>query len=117
MGCHPDSTNAEGGDGVPTHLTWVNGNARRSLNVSSNVYSLIVERDAVEQGRYWLALFNRGGESAGVERELAREPRLEVARSRYIESVARYPSRLVMLCDRATVLARSDRSPAMRRAG
>ena len=47
----------------------------------------------------------------------AREPRLEVARSRYIESVAKYPSRLVMLCDRATVLARSDRIPAMRRAG
>ena len=71
----------------------------------------------MEQGRYWVALFNRGGESAGVEREVAREPRLEVARSRYIESVAKYPSRLVMLCDRATVLARSDRIPAMRRAG
>ena len=53
----------------------------------------------MEQGRYWVALFNRGGESAGVEREVAREPRLEVARSRYIESVAKYPSRLVMLCE------------------
>jgi hypothetical protein len=31
-----------------------------------------------------------------------------------------YPNRIVMLCDRATVLARSDRTPAytaMRRAG
>ena len=54
----------------------------------------------MEQGRYWVALFNRGGESAGVAREVAREPRLEVARSRYIESVVKYPSRLVMLCDR-----------------
>jgi hypothetical protein len=69
----------------------------------------------VEQGRCWVAQFNRGGESAGVEREVAREPRLEVARSIYVESVAKYPSRLVMLCDRATVLARSDRIPAMRR--
>ena len=59
----------------------------------------------------------QGWESAGVEREVAREPRLEVARSRYVESVAKYPSRLVMLCDRAAVLARSDRIPAMRRAG
>jgi hypothetical protein len=74
-------------------------------------------KNAVKQGKYWVALFNKGGESAGIERELAREPQLAVARSRYIESVARYPRRLVMLCDRATVLARSDRSPAMRRAG
>jgi hypothetical protein len=64
-----------------------------------------------------VALFNRDGEGAGVERELARELRFEVARSKYIESLARYPSRLVMLCDRATVLARNDRSPVMRRAG
>jgi hypothetical protein len=33
-----------------------------------------------------------GGERAGVERELAREPRLEVARARYNESVATYPA-------------------------
>jgi hypothetical protein len=71
----------------------------------------------VEQDRYWVALFSKGGERAGLERELAREPRLDAARARYNESVATYPYRLVMLCDRATVLARSDRSPAMRRAG
>jgi hypothetical protein len=71
----------------------------------------------VEQDRYWVALFNRGGERTGLQRELAREPRLDAARARYNESVATYPDRLVMLCDRATVLARSDRSPAMRRAG
>ena len=67
----------------------------------------------MEEGRYWVALFNRGGESAGVERELA----ARIARSKYNESVARYPNRVMMLCERATVLARSDRSPAMRRAG
>ena len=43
----------------------------------------------MKQQRYWVALFNRGGERAGVERELAREPRLEVARARYNE---RYPA-------------------------
>ena len=26
----------------------------------------------MEHGRYWVALFNEGGENAGVERELAR---------------------------------------------
>ena len=68
----------------------------------------------MKQQRYRVAL---GGERAGVERELAREPRLEVARARYNESVATYPDPLVMLCDRATALARSDRNMTMRRAG
>jgi hypothetical protein len=77
----------------------------------------MITGEIVKQQRYWVALFNSGGESAGIERELAREPRLEVARSRYNESVATYPDRLVMLCDRATVLARSDRSMTLRRAG
>ena len=71
----------------------------------------------MKQQRYWVVLFNSGGESAGVERELARDPLLELARARYNESVATYPDRLVMLCDRATVLARSDRNMTMRRAG
>ena len=74
----------------------------------------------MEHGRYWVALFNEGGESAGVERELARCWRLDKARSKYKQSAATYPSRLVMLCDRATVLARTDRSRPytyMRQAG
>ena len=29
------------------------------------------------EGRYWIALFKEGGESAGVERELARHSRLD----------------------------------------
>jgi hypothetical protein len=43
-----------------------------------------------------------------------------IAQSKYKQSAAMYPNRIVMLCDRATVLARSDRNPAytaMRRAG
>jgi predicted house-cleaning NTP pyrophosphatase (Maf/HAM1 superfamily) len=73
------------------------------------------------EDRYWIALFKEGGESAGVERELAREHVLNIAQSKYKQSAAMYPNRIVMLCDRATVvLARSDRNPpytAMRRAG
>lgn len=79
-----------------------------------------MERNVMEHGRYWVALFNNGGESAGVERELARDWRLDKARSKYKQSTATYPNRLVMLYDRATVLARSDRNGPytfMRRAG
>ena len=68
----------------------------------------------MEEARYWIALFNEGGVHAGVEQEVARFSRPDVAWSRYKESAARYPSRIVMLCDRATVLARSDRPPARR---
>jgi hypothetical protein len=67
----------------------------------------------VKERRYWIALFNEGGESAGVERELARHDRLDPARSIYRQMVATYPTRLVMLCDRARVLARSDRPATM----
>jgi len=45
---------------------------------------------------------------------------LNIAQSKYKQSAAMYPNRIVMLCDRATVLARSDRNPpytTMRRAG
>jgi hypothetical protein len=72
------------------------------------------------EDRYWIALFKEGDESAGVERELARENVLGIAHAKYKQSAAMYPNRIVMLCDRATILARSDRSPpfaAMRRAG
>ena len=64
------------------------------------------------EDRYWIALFKEGGESAGVDRELAREHVLNIAQSKYKQSAALYPNRIVMLCDRATVLARSDRTPA-----
>ena len=64
------------------------------------------------EDRYWIALFKEGGESAGVERELAREQVLNIAQSKYKQSAAMHPNRIVMLCDRARVLARSDRNPA-----
>ncbi len=58
-------------------------------------------------GRYWIALFNEAG--SGVERELARCGQIQQAWTQYKEFAAKYPDRMVMLCDRATVLARSDR--------
>ncbi len=61
----------------------------------------------MEMGRYWIALFNEIGN--GVERELTRCDQIQQAWKRYKEFAAKYPERLVMLCDRATVLARSDR--------
>jgi hypothetical protein len=68
----------------------------------------------MEEARYWIALFNEGGAQAGVEREVARCSRPDVAWSRYKEAAELYPSRIVMLCDRATVLARSDQTAARR---
>ena len=63
----------------------------------------------MEEGRYWIALFNEGGETAGIQREVARYKRQDLARLKYQQWSAMYPRRLVMLCDRATILARSDR--------
>jgi hypothetical protein len=41
------------------------------------------ELKAMDEGRYWIALFKEGGEGAGIERELGRDDRLDVARSKY----------------------------------
>ena len=65
---------------------------------------------------YWVALFNEGGESAGVEREVGRYGQVEEAWANYKQAAARYPHRIVMLCDRATVLARSDRRAPLKAA-
>jgi hypothetical protein len=58
---------------------------------------------------YWVALFNEGGETAGVEREVGRYGQIEEAWTSYKRTAVSYPHRIVMICDRATVLARSDR--------
>jgi hypothetical protein len=68
----------------------------------------------MENAIYWIALFNEGGVDAGVEREIARSSQPDAAWARYEEATELYPSRIVMLCDRATVLARSDRTPMRR---
>jgi len=62
--------------------------------------------------RYSIELFKQGRES--IEQVIDRHPGIKVARSIYQTSVKRYPGRLIMLCDGARVLARSDRPDAMR---
>jgi hypothetical protein len=62
--------------------------------------------------RYSIELFKQDGE--GIEQVLGRHADIKVARSIYQASVDRYPGRLIMLCDGARVLNRSDRSDSMR---
>ena len=54
--------------------------------------------------------FKEGGEGAGQEEIIDRHNNLTVARAIYRGRVSQYPGRLIMLCDRARVLARSDRA-------
>ena len=67
------------------------------------------------EGKYSVELFRDGGEDAGVEGVLARHDSLAAARALYKAAVLKHPDRLVMLCDRARVLARSDRPETMPR--
>jgi hypothetical protein len=52
-------------------------------------------------------------EGAGMEEIVDRHDNLTVARAIYRGRVSQFPGRLVMLCDRARVLARSDRPETM----
>jgi hypothetical protein len=56
--------------------------------------------------KYSIELFKRDGE--GIEEILDRHADLKVARSIYRARVEQIPGRLIMLCDGARVLARSD---------
>ena len=58
------------------------------------------------KGRYSIELFSEGGE--GVEQTLFRADALSTARELYKVAAAQYHGQLIMLCDRARVLARSD---------
>jgi hypothetical protein len=60
------------------------------------------------KGKYSIELFKKGGEGADLQEILYRHDSLAVARSIYRASVERYSGRLIMLCDRARVLARGD---------
>ena len=61
-------------------------------------------------GRYRIELC---GEAGGIEAVIDSDDRLDTARSLYSCAVMNHPSRLVMLCDRARVLARSDHPETM----
>ena len=65
------------------------------------------------EGKYSIELFRAGGERAGIEKILVRHDSLNVARALYKAAVLNYSERLIMLCDRARVLARSDRPETM----
>lgn len=53
-------------------------------------------------------LFRDGGEGSGIEVMIDSDDRLDVARALYEREIIKHPGRLVMLCDRAHALARSD---------
>jgi hypothetical protein len=65
------------------------------------------------EGKYSVELFKEGGEGAGQEAIVDRHNNLTVAGAIYRGPVSQYPGGLVMLCDRARVLARSDRPETM----
>ncbi|MGB7097276.1 MAG: hypothetical protein WBD95_00710 [Xanthobacteraceae bacterium] len=62
-----------------------------------------------------IELFREGGECADVETVLSRYQSLPVAREKFKTTIQEHPERLVMLRDRARVLARSDWSDTVSR--
>ena len=60
------------------------------------------------EARYTIELFREGGESVGVEQVLFSEDDLWSACLLYKAATGQYPGRLLMLCNRTRVLARSD---------
>lgn len=61
------------------------------------------------EGKYSVELFREGGEGVGIETVLVRHDNLSVSRALYKAAAAKHSGRLVMLCDWARILARSDR--------
>jgi hypothetical protein len=64
-------------------------------------------------GRYAVELFRDESVGSGIEAVLGQESNLKTALVLYKLMIAYYPGRLIVLCDRARVLARSDRPAAM----
>jgi hypothetical protein len=63
--------------------------------------------------RYTIWLFKTGRESAGIERVVDTSDDLDTALLKYSQAIKKYSHRLIVLCDRATVLKRSGRLKAM----
>ena len=61
------------------------------------------------EGKYSIGLFLPGGEGAGNEEILDRHNSSTTARAISRGRVEQFPRRLAMLCDRARILAQSDR--------
>jgi hypothetical protein len=62
--------------------------------------------------QYTVWLFKSCGESAGIESVIFTHDKLRTARQLYRQAINELPDRLIMLCDRSIVLARSDRRRA-----
>ncbi len=67
------------------------------------------------QGKYSIELTREGGFDAGIECIMARRDDLTTARALFRTAAFTYPQRVVLLCDKARVLARSDRPDTMPR--
>ena len=67
------------------------------------------------RGRYSIVLLRDGGEGSGIEVMIDSDDRLDVARSLYEREIMKRPGRLLMLCDRSHMLARSDWPDASKR--
>jgi hypothetical protein len=65
------------------------------------------------RGKYTIELCRPGGEDTGIERVFERQDDLAIAHKLYRTIATEYPGRVVMLRDRAHVLARSDRLDTM----
>jgi hypothetical protein len=61
----------------------------------------------MDEGKYSIELI-RGGEGTDIQIVLAREDDLKVAHTLFSVIADKYPDQLIMLCDRARVLARND---------
>jgi len=72
-----------------------------------------LNQNSCVEAKYSIELFHDGGEGAGIEKILVRHDSLNVARALYKAAALNYSERLIMLCDRARVLARSDRPETM----
>ena len=64
--------------------------------------------------RSTIRLFKKCGESAGIG-GLSSDDGLCAVRRTYRQAIEEHPDRLIMLCDRSIVLARSDRARKLRR--
>jgi hypothetical protein len=94
---------------VPGAVTYPPSGEAKSTATVESVRGIALETE----GKYSVELFKEGGEGAGQEEIIDRHDNLTVARAIYRGRVSQNPGRLVMLCDRARILARSDRPETM----
>ena len=69
--------------------------------------------ETMPAGKYSIELCCEGGPEAGIEGVITSEDDLTKARALYRLAIAHNPDRVILLCDRARILARSDRPETM----